>query len=109
VYRNARPDTDFEWHCTTTIVEMDPASKALAEAPPNDNRTWAARADSSGVALTTLYNRHHGRPLKEEIAQRQQYLSVEEEKALIAFLLLTSSFRQPVRIKYILMLAFSIT
>jgi hypothetical protein len=93
---------------TTTIVEMDPASKALAEAPPNDNRTWAARADSSGVALTTLYNRHHGRPSKEEIAQRQQYLSVEEEKALVAFLLLTSSFGQPVRIKYIPTLAFSI-
>jgi hypothetical protein len=93
---------------TTTIVDMDRASKALAEAPPNDNRTWAARADSSRVALTTLYNRHHGRPSKEEIAQRQQYLSVEEEKALVAFLLLTSSFGQPVRIKYIPTLAFSI-
>jgi hypothetical protein len=57
---------------TTTIVEMDPASKALAEAPPNDNRTWAARANSSGVALTTLYNRHHGRLSKEEIAQGQR-------------------------------------
>lgn len=31
---------------------MDRASKALAEAPANDNRTWVARADSSGVALT---------------------------------------------------------
>jgi len=87
---------------------MDRASKALAEAPPTDNRTWAARADSSGVALTTLYNRHHGRPSKEEIAQRQQYLSVEEEKALVAFLLLMSSFGQPVRIKYTPTLAFSI-
>ena len=27
---------------TTTIVEMDAASKALVEAPPNDDRTWAA-------------------------------------------------------------------
>jgi hypothetical protein len=63
---------------TTTIVEMDPASKALAEAPPNDGRTWAARSDSSGVALTTLYYRHRGRPSKEETAQRQQYLTVEE-------------------------------
>ncbi|KAI1665637.1 DDE superfamily endonuclease [Pyrenophora tritici-repentis] len=87
---------------------MDAASKALAEAPPNDGRTWATRADSSGVALTTLYNRHQGRPSKEEIAQRQQYLSVEEEKALVAFLILMSSFGQPVRIKYIPTLAFSI-
>ena len=95
-------------HGATTIVDMDPASRALAEAPANDNRTWAARSDSSGVALTTLYNRYRGRPSKEETAQRQQYLTVEEEKALVAFLLLISSFGQPVRIKYIPTLAFSI-
>jgi hypothetical protein len=87
---------------------MDAASKALADAPPSDGRTWAARADSSGVALTTLYNRYHGRPSKEEIAQLQQYLTVEEEKALVAFLLLMSSLGQPVRVKYIPTLAFSI-
>jgi hypothetical protein len=90
------------------FVEMDPASRALADAPPNDGRTWAARADSSGVALTTLYNRYHGRPSKEEIAQLQQYLTVEEEKALVAFMLLMSSLGQPVRVKYIPTLAFSI-
>jgi hypothetical protein len=95
-------------HSNTTIVEMDAASKALAEAPPDDDRTWAARADSSGIALTMLYNRHRGRPSKEEVAQRQQYLTVEEERALVAFLLLMCSFRQPVCIKYILTLAFSI-
>jgi len=87
---------------------MDPASKALAEAPLDDSRTWAARSDSSGVALTTLYNRYRGRPSKEETAQRQKYLTREEEKALVAFLLLMSSFGQPVRIKYIPTLAFSI-
>jgi hypothetical protein len=87
---------------------MDPASKALAELPPNDNRTWAVRADSSSVALTTLYNRYKGRPSKEQVAQRQLYLSIEEEKVLVAFLLLMSTFGQPVRIKYIPTLAFSI-
>ena len=92
----------------TTIVDMDPASKALAEAPPNDERTWAAQADASGVPITTLYNRWRGRPSIEEKAQGQQYLSVEEEKALVAFLLLMSSFGQPVRVKYIPTLAFSI-
>lgn len=95
-------------HGTITIDEMDRASKALAQAPPNDTRTWAARSDTSGVPLTTLYNRARGRPSKEETAQRQQYLTVEEEKALVAFLLLMSSFGQPVRIKYIPTLAFSI-
>jgi hypothetical protein len=75
------------FYVTTTIVEMDRASKALAEAPPNDTRTWAARADARGVALTMLYNRYHGRPPKDDVVQRQ---------------LLMSSFGQPVRIKYII-------
>ncbi|KAF2686649.1 hypothetical protein K458DRAFT_297143, partial [Lentithecium fluviatile CBS 122367] len=38
----------------------------------------------------------------------QQYLTIEEKKALVTFLLLMSSFRQPVRIKYIPTLAFRI-
>ena len=87
---------------------MDAASKALADAPPNDDRTWAARADSSGIAITTLYNRWRGRPSIQKKAEGQQYLTVEEEKALVAFLLLMSSFGQPVRIKYIPTLAFNI-
>ena len=76
------------------------ASKALAEAPSNDNRPWAARSDASGLSLTTLYNRAHGRPSIEAKAQSQQYLTVDEEKVPVAFLLLMSSFGQPVRIKY---------
>lgn len=87
---------------------MDSASKALVEAPLYHKRIWAARADASGIALTTLYNRWRGRPSIEKKAQAQQYLNVEEEKALVTFLLLMSSFRQPIRIKYIPMLAFSI-
>ena len=55
-----------------------------------------------------LYYRAHGRPSIEEKAQRQQYLTPEEEKALDAFLLLMSNLGQPVRIKYIPSLAFSL-
>jgi hypothetical protein len=87
---------------------MDPATEALAEDRPDDERTWAARADASGIALTTLYNRWRGRPSIEQKVQAQQYLTVEEKKALVTFLLLMSSFGQPVRIKYIASLAFSI-
>jgi hypothetical protein len=92
--------------CDNTVIKMDRASKALAEAPLNDDRPWAARSDASGVPLTTLYNRARGRPSIEAKAQSQQYLTVEEEKALAAFLLLMSSFGQPVCIKYIPVLAF---
>ena len=47
---------------------------------------------------TTLY----------EKAQRQQYLTLQEEKALFTFLLLMSDLGQPVRIKYIPSLAFTL-
>jgi hypothetical protein len=41
-------------------------------------------------------------------AQRQQYLTVKEEKAFVEFLILMSSFGQPIRIKYITSLACNI-
>jgi hypothetical protein len=74
----------------TTVVEMDSTSKALAEAPPNDDRPWGARSDASGVPPTKLYNRTRGQPSTEGKAGGQQYLTVEEEKVLAAFLLLNN-------------------
>jgi hypothetical protein len=87
---------------------MDKASKVLTQAPPEVCGTWAAMADWGGVSTTTLYKRAHGQPSIEDKARGQQYLTVEEEKALTYFLLLMSSFGQPVRIKYIPTLAYSI-
>lgn len=88
---------------------MDPASQALAEAFSSDQReTYRTMAEKSNVPRSTLHRRRHGGTSKEAKAQRQQYLTVEEEKALALFLLLMSSFGQPVRIKYVPMLAFSI-
>lgn len=96
-------------YTTTTTINMDRASKVLAEARNSDTpRTWAALSERGGVPLHTLYYRARGRPSREEKAQRQQYLTVEEEKALVTFLLLMSSLRQPIQIKYIPSLAFSI-
>jgi hypothetical protein len=47
-------------------------------------------------------------PLIKEKAQGQQYLTPDEEKAFVAYLLLMSELGQPVRIKYIPSLAFSL-
>jgi len=88
-----------EVRCTTTD-NMDKASKVLTQAPPEVCGTWAAIADWGGVSTTTLYKRAHGQASIEDKARGQQYLTVEEEKALVGFLLLMSSFGQPVRIKY---------
>ncbi|KAF2846978.1 hypothetical protein T440DRAFT_431394, partial [Plenodomus tracheiphilus IPT5] len=70
---------------------MDRASKVLAQASIDVPQTWAALSDVSG-----------------DKARLQQYLTVEEEKALVAFLLLMASLGQPVRMKYIPALAYSI-
>ncbi|KAH8732698.1 hypothetical protein GQ44DRAFT_600821 [Phaeosphaeriaceae sp. PMI808] len=43
----------------------------------------------------------------DELAQSQQYLTPEEEKAIVKFLLLMSNFGHPVRIKFMSSLAFS--
>jgi hypothetical protein len=88
---------------------MDRASQILAQGlPPDVPRTWAALSERGDVALTTVYYRAHGRPSMKEKAQGQQYLTPEEEKALVSFLLLMSDLGHPVRIKYIPSLAFSV-
>jgi hypothetical protein len=87
----------------------DHASKALAEASlPGEPRTYDARSKRSGVPLTTLYYRDHGRRSKEEKAQGQQYLTPSEEKALEKYLKLTADLGNPVRIKCLPSLAFVI-
>jgi hypothetical protein len=88
---------------------MDPASQALAQRLPDGVRdTSAARSEYGNVPVSTLIHRRLGRRSRAEQAQRQQYLTREEEKALVKFLLLMSSLGQPVRVKYLCSLAFSI-
>ena len=78
----------------------DRASRALAEPSlPGELRTYDAPSERSGVPLTTLYYRDHGRPSREEKAQGQQYLTPSEEKALEKYLKLMADLGNPVRIK----------
>ena len=70
--------------------------------------TYDARSKRSGVPLTTLYYRDHGRPSREEKAQGQQYLTPSEEKAHEKYLKLMADLGNPVRIKCLPILAFSI-
>jgi hypothetical protein len=87
----------------------DRASKALAEASlPGEPRTYDARSKRSGVPLTTLYYRDHGRRSKEEKAQGQQYLTPAKEKALVMYMKQMADLGNLIRIKYIPSLAFSI-
>jgi len=88
---------------------MDKASQALAlDLPPGVPDTYAARAEHGKVALTTLHHRARGRRSIEEKAQSQQYLTPWEEKAVVKFVLQMEDLGQPVRIKYLPSLAFSV-
>jgi hypothetical protein len=87
----------------------DRASKALVEASLlGEPRIYDARSKRSGVPLTTLYYRDHGRPSRDAKAQGQQYLTPSEEKALEKYLKLIANLGNLVRIKCLLTLAFNI-
>lgn len=88
---------------------MGPASQALGQRLPEGVRdTCAARSEYGDVPISTLIHHRLGRRSRAEQAQSQQHLNREEEKALVEFLLLRSSLGQPVRVKYLRSLAFSI-
>ena len=86
------------------------ASKALAEASlPGEPQTYDARSKHSGVPLTTLYYHDHGQPSREAKAEGQLYLTPSEEKALEKYLKLMADLGNPVQIKCLPALTFSIT
>lgn len=92
-----------------TYVMGDRASKALVEASLlGEPRTYDARSKRSGVPLTTFYYRDHKRPSREAKAEGQLYLTLSEEKALEKYLKLIADLGNPVRIKCLPALAFSI-
>ncbi|KAF2728205.1 hypothetical protein EJ04DRAFT_516761 [Polyplosphaeria fusca] len=89
---------------------MDRASRALAKGvPPGVPKSYRALADHGGDPRATLHHRAHGRRSIEEKAQNQLYLSPSEAKGVIQFLLHMSDLGQPVRMKYIPMIAFRAT
>lgn len=75
---------------------MDRASQVLAQGVPfGVPKSYRALADQGGAL--------------EQKAKSQQYLTPWEESAFVKFLLQMSDFGQPIRIKFIPSLAFSVT
>lgn len=89
---------------------MDKASQVLAQGlPPDVPTSYRALANHGDVPLSTLHHRARGRRSREEKAQSQQYLTPQEETALVSFLLQSTELGRPVRMKFIPSLALSIT
>lgn len=88
----------------------DQASQVLAQGlPAGVLWTYTTLAEHGHVARSTLYHRARGRRSKAEQNEIQQYLTPPEEKVIVKFLLHMAELGQPVRIKYIPSLAFSVT
>jgi hypothetical protein len=87
----------------------DRASRALAERHLlGESPTYNAISKHSNVPRTTLDHRDRGRPSREEKGQAQQYLTPSEEDALEKYLKLMADLGNPVRIKFLISLAFII-
>src|SRR5438045_3210271 len=89
---------------------MDRASQVLAQGVPlGVPNSYRALADHGNVPRSTVHHRARGRRSIEEKAQSQQYLTPWEEDVVVKFLLQMSNLGQPMRIKFIPWIAFSVT
>jgi hypothetical protein len=89
---------------------MDRASQALAQGvPPGVPESYRALADHRNVPRSTLHHRACGRPSIEAKAQDQRCLKPYEEDVVVKYLLQMSDLGQPIRMKFIPSIAFSVT
>jgi hypothetical protein len=71
---------------------MDKASRALIEGVHHGVRNpYRGLAECHNVAHSNLHDRGYGQSSLEEKAQRQRYLTLCEEKAIVNFILRASS------------------
>jgi hypothetical protein len=74
-----------------TIQTADAATDVLINFSDSAKRpTYAALSESSNIPLFTLWDRAHGRQPRREKAAKQQYLTPQEEKALVNYALRTT-------------------
>lgn len=67
--------------------------------------SYAALSASTNIPPSTRWYRAHGRPSKRDTAAKQQYLTPEEEKAVVDYVLRMANNGYPVRVKFLRYLA----
>ena len=89
---------------------MDRASQVLARGvPPGLPQSYRALADHGRVPRSTLHARAHDRQSMQKKAERQQYLTPSEDKALVDYFLHMANMGYPVRMKHVPDIAFRAT
>jgi hypothetical protein len=89
-------------------AKIDPATAVLDRFDRSLEKTYTALSELSGVPASTLSHRHHGRVPIQQPAVNQQYLSPQEEKALVSYLLRMSQNGYPLTVKFARNLAYII-
>lgn len=92
----------------STTQTTDPATDVLTKINFFDSKqrpTYAALWDSSQILVSTLWDRAHGRRPRKEKAVKQQYLTSQEEKALVNYALRMSRNGYPIPVKFLRSLA----
>ncbi len=85
--------------------KIDPATAILDRFGHSKSNTYASLSGLSGVPESTLWHRKHGRVSIQQRGANQQYLTPQEEKALVNYLLRMSENGYPLPVKFVRTLA----
>jgi hypothetical protein len=84
------------------VSKIDPATAALDRfGHSKDGSTYAALSELTGVPGSTLWHRRHGRASMQQKGADQQYLTPQEEKALVAYILRMARNGFPLPVKFL--------
>jgi hypothetical protein len=79
---------------------MDPATAVLDRYGHTAENSYRVLSDLSGVPASTLGHRKRGRKSIQQRAADQQYLTLQEEKALVSYFLKMSRNGYPLPVKF---------
>ena len=85
--------------------KIDPATAILDRFGHSKSNTYATLSRLNGVPESTLWHRDHGRLSIQQKGAKQQYLTPQEEKALVNYVLRMSKNGYPLPIKFVRILA----
>ena len=88
------------------LSKIDPATAAIDRfGHSKDGSTYAALSELTGVPGSTLWHRRHGRASMQQKCVDQQYLTPQEEKALVTYVLRAARNGFPLPVKFLRELA----
>src|SRR5271167_1152821 len=85
--------------------EINPATAILDRFGHSKGNTYASLCGLSGVPESTLWHRKHSRVSNQQKGANKQYLTIQEEKALVNYLLRMSKNGYPLPVKFVRTLA----